>query len=78
METSLGKVVHRASELDEMIITQSITLLDKIRDLEVEVDRSDMDDEFKRKIKNLLEKLKEEILTDILTSGELSNVFKPS
>jgi hypothetical protein len=78
LETSLGKVVHRASELDEMIITQSITLLDKIRDLEVEVDRSDMDDEFKRKIKNLLEKLKEEILTDILTSGELSNVFKPS
>jgi hypothetical protein len=70
--------VHRASELDEMIITQSISLLDKIRDLEVEVDRSDMHDEFKRKIKNLLEKLKEEILTDILTSGELSNVFKPS
>jgi len=78
LETSLGKVVHRASELDEMIITQSISLLDKIRDLEVEVDRSDMHDEFKRKIKDLLEKLKEEILTDILTSGELSNVFKPS
>ncbi|MEM0001944.1 MAG: hypothetical protein QXJ69_02625 [Desulfurococcaceae archaeon] len=78
METSLNKVVHRASQLDEMIVLQSISLLEKIRDLEVEVERSDMEDEVKKKIKTMLEKLREQILIDIMADGELSNVFKPS
>lgn len=77
MESSVPRIIHRASQLDEDLIGKSISLLTKILELESEIERSSLDEVTRGKLIEILKKLKEEISRDILQTGNISNLYNP-
>lgn len=70
LQSDVVKVIHRASELDYMIIQKSIELLSKLTDLELKINESaDLDEETKKKLREILLKVKESILRDIMSEN---------
>lgn len=68
----LARIIHRASELNNLVLIKHLELVEKIIKLEVDIELSDLDNETKSKLKKLLEGIKASILEDC---GEV-NAFK--
>ncbi|MEM4717296.1 MAG: hypothetical protein QXE81_00865 [Desulfurococcaceae archaeon] len=77
MESSIPRIIHRASQLDEDLVGKSIALLTKIIELETEIERSSLDEETRDKLIQILKMLKDEISQDILQARRINNLYNP-
>ena len=70
MESTLSKIISRASDFNSVMVSRALSLLEELINLEIEIDEIELSEEEKGELKTLLNRLRESIYSEVFNSKE--------
>lgn len=73
---TLEKIVERASELDKVILSKTSELLDELVRLEFEIESSDLEEDEKTELREVLERIRQRVLLDYSEVNAFKRIYQ--